>query len=235
MAKYRLMVSEGHLITIIGNDNYIIDTGTTTSYSCSGSKDLSIGEYDFFLQQWPFPYSGEIISKLVHLPVAGLIGLDIMEKLGTVEISKQGGYVLFGESLTAEGDELPFILEGYRGLKVITTNLMVNGKRAKVILDTGARIDYLDTALLDTSEVVRHEKDFNPIIGKIEVDGYRSIYGIGDREFATISYAATNVLKQYVSVLNISDLSGVIGLNAFLDSMKSIAFDFRNRKLVFQA
>lgn len=235
MGKFPLRISEGHLITTIDDANFIIDTGTSTSYSCSGRIDLSIGGCSFSIEEWPFSNAGEIISNLVRLPIAGLIGLDIMEELGTVKISKNEGYVIFGDKVTSSDYEQPFHLEGHNGHRVITTDLKVNRRAAKVILDTGARIDYMDTTLLDTSEMARHETDYNPIIGLIEADGYETIYGIGDMEFETISYAATAILRTYVAVLNISDLSGVVGLNAFLESMKSITLDFRNRKFIFQA
>ena len=62
-------------------------------------------------------------------------------------------------------------------------------------LDTGARIDYMDPSLLDTSNAISHERDYNPILGHFEVDGYKTTYGICDQEFETITYGATDMLK----------------------------------------
>ena len=122
-----------------------------------------------------------------------------------------------------------------KGFRVLTTDLKVNGKDIRVILDTGARIDYMDPSLLDTSSAVSHEIDYNPIIGSFEVDGYNATYAIGDRVIDTVSYAATEKLKAYVSRLGIHDISGVVGLNGFLEGMKSLVIDFRNRKVVLKA
>ena len=120
------------------------------------------------------------------------------------------------------------------GFRVLLAGLKVNGRDIKVILDTGARIDYMDPAILDTSVAVSHERDYNPIIGFFEVDGYKATYAIGDREIETVSYAATEQLREYVAQLGMHDISGVVGLNAFLKGMKSLTIDFRNRKVILK-
>ena len=109
---------------------------------------------------------------------------------------------------------------------VLTIGLKVNGKDARVILDTGARIDYMDPSLLDTSAAISHKRDYNPILGHFEVDGYKTAYGICDQEFETITYGATDMLKNYVLSMGIRGVSGVVRLNAILEISKSITLNF---------
>lgn len=232
MTTLPLKKSEGHFIINVNGENYIIDTGASVSCSCNGQTEVVIGERKFRVYPLPLDKVGEKISELVHMPIAGLIGLDIMEELGSMEISEEEGCVRFGvETAPASGDH-SFPFEMTTGFRVLLAGLKVNGRDIKVILDTGARIDYMDPAILDTSVAVSHERDYNPIIGFFEVDGYKATYAIGDREIETVSYAATEQLREYVAQLGMHDISGVVGLNAFLKGMKSLTIDFRNRKVI---
>lgn len=235
MTTLPLKKSEGHFIITAGGENYIIDTGASVSCSCYGQTEVVIGDRKFRVYPLPFERVGEKISELVHMPIAGLIGLDIMEELGSMEISEEEGCVKFGaETAPASGDH-SFPFEMTTGFRVLLAGLKVNGRDIKVILDTGARIDYMDPAILDTSVAVSHERDYNPIIGFFEVDGYKATYSVGDREIETVSYAATEQLREYVAQLGMHDISGVVGLNAFLKGMKSLTVDFRNRKVILKA
>lgn len=234
MTTLPLKKSEGHFIITAGGENYIIDTGASVSCSCYGQTEVVIGDRKFRVYPLPFERVGEKISELVHMPIAGLIGLDIMEELGSMEISEEEGCVRFGaETAPASGDH-SFPFEMTTGFRVLLACLKVNGRDIKVILDTGARIDYMDPAILDTSVAVSHERDYNPIIGFFEVDGYKATYSVGDREIETVSYAATEQLREYVAQLGMHDISGVVGLNAFLKGMKSLTVDFRNRKVILK-
>lgn len=234
MTVLPLKKSEGHFIITAGGENYIIDTGASVSCSCYGQTEVVIGDRKFRVYPLPFERVGEKISELVHMPIAGLIGLDIMEELGSMEISEEEGCVRFGaETAPASGDH-SFPFEMTTGFRVLLAGLKVNGRDIKVILDTGARIDYMDPAILDTSVAVSHERDYNPIIGFFEVDGYKATYSVGDREIETVSYAATEQLREYVAQLGMHDISGVVGLNAFLKGMKSLTVDFRNRKVILK-
>ena len=235
MTTFPLKKSEGHFIINVNGDNYIIDTGASMSCSCYGQTKLVIGDRRFDVYPLPLEKVGEKISELVHMPIVGLIGLDIMEELGSIEISEKEGYVRFGGETNIECEDCAFPFEVTRGFRVLTTGLKVNGKDTRVILDSGARIDYMDPSLLDTTTAVSHEMDYNPIIGSFEVDGYKATYAIGDRVIDTVSYAATEKLKAYVSQLGIHDISGVVGLNGLIKGMKSLSIDFRNRKVILKA
>lgn len=235
MTTFPLKKSEGHFIINVNGDNYIIDTGASMSCSCYGKTELVIGDRRFDVYPLPLEKVGEKISELVHMPIVGLIGLDIMEELGSIEISEKEGYVRFGCETNIECGDFAFPFEVTKGFRVLTTGLKVNGKDSRVILDSGARIDYMDPSLLDTTTAVSHEMDYNPIIGSFEVDGYNAAYSIGDRVIDTVSYAATEKLKAYVSQLGIHDISGVVGINSFLKGMKSLSIDFRNRKVILKA
>ncbi|MGN0906015.1 MAG: hypothetical protein ACI4NM_02610 [Bullifex sp.] len=235
MTTLPLKKSEGHFIVNIDGDNYIIDTGASESCSCFGQTEIAIGDRKFKVYPLPLEKVGEKISELVHMPIVGLIGLDIMKKLGSIEISEEEGYVRFGGETVPESGDYTFPFRVIEGYSILTSRLNVNGKDAMVILDTGARIDYMDPIILDTSTPVSHERDYNPIIGYFEVDGYKATYRIGDREIETVSYAATDQLKDYVSQMGINDISGVVGLNAFLKGMKSLTLDFINRRVILKA
>ena len=225
MIKLPLTTSNGHFIVTVDNKNFIIDTGSPVSYSFT-EKPTFVLFGDKHLTFLPFPIKGAAkeIEDLVHMPIDGIIGLSTMKELKRMEISKEKGYVKFGGDSVSDsaGYSIPF--EENNG--VLTIGIKVNGKDTRVILDSGARIDYMDPSLLDTSNAISHESDYNPILGHFEVDGYKTTYGIGDQEIETITYGATDMLKSYVLSMGIRGVSGVVGLNTLLEKVKVWFIDF---------
>ena len=123
--------------------------------------EVAIGDRKFDVHPLLLEKVGDKISELVHMPIAGLIGLDIMDGLGCIEISEKEGYVGIGRETEIGSGDYSFPFEVKKGFRVLTTDLKVNGKDAKVILDSGARIDYMDPSILDTTSAVSHEMDYN--------------------------------------------------------------------------
>ena len=232
MITLPLTTSNGHFIVTIDDNNYILDTGSPVSYSFT-EKTTFVPFGDKHLTFLPFPLKGvqKEIEELVSMPVSGIIGLSTMKELKRMEISKEKGYVKFGGDSVSDsaGYSIPF--EENNG--VLTIGIKVNGKDTRVILDTGARIDYLDSSLLNTSNAVRQERDYNPILGHFEVDGYRITYGIGDQEIETITYGATDKLKNYVLSTGIRGVNGVVGLNAIFCVAKEFTIDYESKKCTF--
>ena len=230
MITLPLTTSNGHYIVTIDDKNYILDTGSPVSYSFSDKTSFVLFG-DKHLTFLPFPLKGvkEEIEELVNMPVSGIIGLDTMKELKRMEISKEKGYVKFGGDSISDntGYSIPF--EENNG--VLTIGIKVNGKDTRVILDTGARIDYMDPSLLDTSNTISHERDYNPILGHFEVDGYKTTYGIGDQEVEAITYGATDMFKNYVLSMGIRGVSGVVGLNALFEKMKACSVYFENNEV----
>lgn len=232
MITLPLTTSNGHFIVTIDDKNYILDTGSPVSYSFT-EKTTFVPFGDKHLIFLPFPLKGvkEEIEELVNMPIHGIIGLDTMKELKRMEISKEGGYVKFGGDSVSDstGYSIPF--EENNG--VLTIGIKVNGKNTRVILDTGARIDYMDPSLLDTSNAISHERDYNPILGNFEVDGYKNTYVIDDQEIETITYGATDMLENYVLSMGIRGVFGVVGLNAIFCVAKEFTIDYENKKCTF--
>lgn len=231
MITLPLTTSNGHFIVTIDDKNYILDTGSPVSYSFADKTSFVLFG-DKHLTFLPFPLKGvkEEIKGLVNMPVSGIVGLDTMKELKRMEISKEDGYVKFGGEDIPDSTAYSIPFEENNG--VLTIGIKVNGKDTRVILDTGARIDYMDPSLLDTSNSIGHESDYNPILGHFEVDGNKTTYGIGDKEFETITYGATDMLKNYVLSMGIRGVSGVVGLNALFEKMKACSVDFENNEVM---
>lgn len=232
MITLPLTTSNGHFIVTVDNKNFILDTGSPVSYSFT-DKPTFVLFGDKHLTFLPFPIKGSAkeIEYLVHMPIDGIIGLSTMKELKRMEISKEKGYVKFGGDSVSDsaGYSIPF--EENNG--VLTIGIKVNGKDTRVILDSGARIDYMDPSLLDTSNAISHESDYNPILGHFEVDGYKTTNGIGDQEIETITYGATDKLKNYVLSTGIRGVNGVVGLNAIFCVAKEFTIDYESKKCTF--
>ena len=212
--------------------NFILDTGSPVSYSFT-EKPTFVLFGDKHLTFLPFPLKGvaKEIESLVNMPVDGIIGLSTMKELKRMEISKEKGYVKFGGEDASDTSSCSIPFEENKG--VLTIGIKVNGKDTRVILDTGARIDYMDPSLLDTSAAISHERDYNPILGHFEVDGYKTTYGIGNQEFETTTYGATDMLKNYVLSMEIRGVSGVIGLNSILMKAELVGVEYEKQQISF--
>ena len=231
MITLPLTTSNGHFIVTVDNKNFILDTGSPVSYSFT-DKPTFVLFGDKHLTFLPFPLKGvaKEIESLVNMPVDGIIGLSTMKELKRMEISKEEGYVKFGRE--ASSDDSFYSIPFEENMGVLTIGLKVNGKDTRVILDTGARIDYMDPSLLDTSNIISHESDYNPILGHFEVDGYKTTYIIGDHGFDTITYGATDMLKNYVLSMGIRGVSGVVGLNSILMKVRRIAIEYEKNQII---
>ena len=228
MITLPLTTSNGHFIVTVEDKNYILDTGSPVSYSFTEKTTfVPFGDKHFIFLPFPLKEVKEEIEELVSMPISGIIGLDTMKELKRMEISKEEGYVTFGGEDVSKEDGYSIPFEENNG--VLTIGIKVNGKDTRVILDTGARIDYMDPSLLDTSNAISHESDYNPILGHFEVDGYRTTYGIGDQEIETITYGATDKLKNYVLSMGIRGVSGVLGLSTFISMTRSLRFSFEHK------
>ena len=231
MITLPLTTSNGHFIVTVDDKNFILDTGSPVSYSFTENPTFVLFG-DKHLTFLPFPLKGvaKEIESLVNMPVDGIIGLSTMKELKRMEISKEKGYVKFGgEAFSDDSSSIHF----EENMGVFTIGLKVNGKDTRVILDTGARIDYMDPSLLDTSAAISHERDYNPILGHFEVDGYKTTYRIGDKEFETITYGATDMLKNYVLSMGIRGVSGVIGLNSILMKADLVRVEYEKQQMSF--
>lgn len=232
MITLPLTTSNGHFIVTVDDKNFILDTGSPVSYSFTENPAFVLFG-DKHLTFLPFPLKGvaKEIESLVNMPVDGIIGLSTMKELKRMEISKEKGYVKFGGEDTSDASYCSIPFEENMG--VLTIGLKVNGKDTRVILDTGARIDYMDPSLLDTSNAISHENDYNPILGHFEVDGYKTTYGICDQEFETITYGATDMLKNYVLNMGIRGVSGVVGLNSILMKADLVRVEYEKQQISF--
>ena len=232
MIALPLTTSNGHFIVTVDDKNYILDIGSPVSYSFT-EKTTFVPFGDKHLIFLPFPLKGvkEEIEEFVEMPVSGIIGLSTMKELKRMEISKEKGYVKFGGDSISDntGYSIPF--EENNG--ILTIGIKVNGKDSRVILDTGARIDYMDSSLLDTTNPVSHERDYNSILGHFEVDGYKTTYGIGYQEIETITHGATDMLRNYVLSMGIRGVFGVVGLNAIFCVAKEFTIDYESKKCTF--
>ena len=232
MITLPLTTSNGHFIVTVDDKNYILDTGSPVSYSFT-DKTTFVPFREKHLIFLSFPLKGvkEEIEELVSMPVSGIIGLSTMKELKRMEISKEKEYVKVGGNSISDntGYSIPF--EENNG--VLTIGIKVNGKDTRVILDTGARIDYMDPSLLDTSSAISHERDYNPILGNFEVDGYKTTYGICDQELETITYGATDMLKNYVLSMGIRGVSGVVGLNSIFMKADLVRVEYEKHEISF--
>ena len=155
--KYECWELDGHILANIRGKEYIIDTGSPSSYLANDSLMLGDRVYTGCA---PPKKLLEILCRNVSPRIAGLIGLDVLSNYD-VHISLGDRVIEFhSESFTlTEGTELPLVLgtDEVPHLEV----LRANGDTIDAILDLGARFSYL--SISDADNTFGSAWDFWPI------------------------------------------------------------------------
>ena len=155
MTEYEIKLSKGHVLIHDGEGWLLVDTGSPLSFHESGHINLAGVSRRVFRF---FPgVDAAYVSDKVGERVGGLVGMDILGGV-PVKIDLPAGKLTFG--CTTEGmTRVPSktILTGH-----VLVDMIVNGLPARLVLDTGAPISYVDTSFTEGLAPVGTGVDFMP-------------------------------------------------------------------------
>lgn len=175
---YPCYLVDGHILSEIGPDRVIVDTGAVVSFGESGSFGL-LG-HDHGIATSFMGTTIADIADLVGVRVSVLLGADILARHDVrIDLDR-------GELEIAEG-ELPLpapqiAVESFQGVPIIAA--AIDGRQERFFFDTGARISYLHSSLAAGWRPDGTERDLLPGFGWFTVDVGIKTVAVGGREFA---------------------------------------------------
>lgn len=155
MGSFQLVFKKGHALIETLNGLYLLDTGSTHSFSKDGK--IKLGEQEFDVPCELMGVGVRYLSEKVGAEVCGLLGMDIINKTQAT-ISYRSKMLSFSDEEVLGTKAESFSYQGLRGI------IVTLGKQDfKLLLDTGAPVSYAPSWLLDEYEIVDRVEDFSPL------------------------------------------------------------------------
>jgi hypothetical protein len=199
------------------NRKIIVDTGSPISFTDVSTIEFLNDRYS----RYNHPLLA-MIQKYLSTQISGLIGMDILSQ---VDVSfkydrRMGRWIVEPwQTDVSVGDR--FNVEYYGGVPVVEA--IVDGKRGKFFLDTGATISFLRKGWIDHQPYIGEAEDFFPTLGIFSTDLYRCQLKFANRTFSD----SMGVMPDGLEVLIPDWIDGIIGLNVLKDT--KINFGFKSQ------
>ena len=213
---------DGHLIINDNDQKILVDTGSPVTIGRSDHFMFMDQEYNCTTALMGHDISS--ISEMMGYDIDVLMGMDVIGKYEMLTDYKSA-------KVTFSFEEIPFepicTAPIIREMGLVFVYLRVKGNDAKLALDTGAKISYIDKSYtLDETEF-EVRADFNPAIGKFETPIYAMEASVDGRSFP-VNFG--NLPSLFAMSLQMVGIEGAIGYDLF--SAFKVLLDFKNNKML---
>lgn len=170
--KYDINEIDGHVLLNLDEGAFIVDTGSQASFARGGR--VSFGGASVALPTSAMGMlDADTLSGYVGMRLDGLLGMNVLGRHRLTFLRHEllvddagTGPDSGGEPGGAQFQELE--TGKIMGIPLITVG--VNQRKARVFVDSGAKISYLDAELLSGCPVDETLDDFYPLFGEFDVD-----------------------------------------------------------------
>lgn len=212
--EYNIILSRDHIL-IEGVDGILlVDTGSPMSFHEKGL--LHIGGEEFSVPASLMGVDASYIADKVGERVSGLLGMDIISRLG-MKIDIPGGKLFFHPS-TDGMNRLPSRM----GMGYMSVEMVLAGKPARIILDTGAPTSYVSGSFTEGLNPIGQVTDFNPLVpgDSFETPIFEFPATFAGNDFTMKAGHLPDSLQMMLSVLGVD---GVVGMEILKRFPVSIA------------
>jgi len=206
MNEYALEEADGHLLFEHDGRRVLVDTGAPASVG-------NAPEWEFLGQPRALAgdYLGvtvEQIAELAGLDIDVLLGADVLTRLHT-EIDMANDRIVFHET-RPDMEGVTMGLANVMGIPV--TAAKVDRWLLHAVVDTGAKLSYVDRALAESYPKVGEADDFYPVIGRFTTTVHEVPFSIADAPMTL----RCGVLPDQLGVLFASfGVSSIIGTELY--------------------
>lgn len=203
--SFPIKIFNDHII-IDEKQKIILDTGSPLSFHKSGA--ICIGER----LEVPISLPGiscNYLSEKIGCDVYGLIGMDIISRFATL-ISVKDGFVFFNDDVK----NYDRFVRCHNNSGLLCINLKINGRIAKMIVDSGAKVSYINNGYVAGVVEESCAYDYSPYIGDFQTSLYNCktellVCGITyEQQYGTPPPLLANILSQF-------GVDGIIGIEFF--------------------
>ncbi len=219
MQKFKLENANGYVVFKANGKNVLVDTGSPITFAakkgecveiCGEKCEPSVGVLAGIAQTSGMVPDFSKLTKLMGKEISLLLGNDVLSKYKILIDVPKGEIAFDTEDIAFDGSEIK--LEHTNGYILVRMN--VNGRKSKVILDTGVLMSYLSNYYLKGCFVTSTFDDYSPIYGRIHSDVFLVPVIFGGKKFDLDCGKMPESLLFQASVVN---AGGVIGCRVIRD------------------
>ena len=203
--SFPIKIINDHII-FDNEQRIILDTGSSLSFHKSGI--IRIGERLEVPTDLPV-LSYIYLSEEIGYDVYGLIGMDIISKF-PILISVKDEFVFFND----DAKYYDRFAKCHNNTGLLCVNLKINGRITKMIIDSGAKVSYINNGYVAGMVEEDCAYDYSPYIGDFQTSLYNCktellVCGITyEQQYGTPPPLLANILSQF-------GVDGIIGIEFF--------------------
>ena len=165
-STFEIVQKNRHLLINYAGEYVLIDTGSPTTFH--RNRHIEVCGQTFDVGTSFMGMDLDYISDKVGLEMVGLIGMDVIGKFNVcINTEKFGNFIGFD----TDNHYMTWQVEAFSMMGCPGIVMNVNGRRARMLFDTGAPVSYIDPAFTYGIPICGHTKDFTPLTKKeFEVD-----------------------------------------------------------------
>lgn len=201
--EYDIILSRDHILIESVDGILLIDTGSPMSFHKNGL--IHLGGEEFSVPASLMGVDSSYIAEKVGVHVSGLLGMDIISRLG-IKIDIPGGKLSFNP-LTDGMTRIPSRM----GMGYMSVEMVLAGKYARIILDTGAPTSYVSGLFTEGLNPIGQVTDFNPLVpgDTFETPIFEFPASFAGKDFTMRAGHLPVSLQMMLSVLGVD---GVVGM-----------------------
>ena len=193
-------------ILIDDGQGIIIDTGSPNSFHDTGQIFLCGDSYT--VPRSIMNVNSEYLSKEIGSKIHGLLGMDIISKY-PILFELQNGFIFVDDDTQYSSAFSSFILPFH----MVCIELCVNGQRVRLIVDTGAKISYIDSSVVKGHDSIGTEQDFSPLFGHFSTNLYKCNVKLLQGESIVLTFGTPpSLLTEFLTTMQVQ---GIIGIEFF--------------------
>ena len=174
--RYSMNDCEGHIVIRSNGQNLLLDTGSPITFS--QEKFVKLGERRAVKYREFQGVDCDTISGFIGCPIDAVVGMDVLTGLNlSIDAGRRevtiGGRRPLGSDFSGD-------LEYLMGVPIV--KLKVGGRNVRMIVDTAAKLSYLDSGILEHHLHVGVETDFYPGIGEFTSETYHVPIELGNHD-----------------------------------------------------
>ena len=174
--RFRMVDCEGHIVIRSKGQNLLLDTGSPITFSQERFVQL-IDRHAIKYRDFQ-GVDCDTISGFIGVPVNTVVGMDVLTGLN-LSINAGRREVTIGGRRPL-GSDFSGDLEYLMGVPIV--KLKVDGRDVRMIVDTAAKLSYLDSGILERYRQVGTETDFYPGIGEFNSETYHVPIALGNHD-----------------------------------------------------
>jgi hypothetical protein len=222
MKTFKIDMFDDHLIFEYNGQKVLVDTGCPITICRQNTFDFMGKVYTCHTS-----FAGrdlESISQLMNYDIDVFMGMDIIENFYVLTDYKNQQVTFSKKPIPFEPSASIPIIRGLMG--EVFVNLTIKGKIAKLALDTGAKISYIDDSFTKEETAKGTKNDFSPLIGHFQTHIFELESTLGEQAFP-VNFG--NLPQTLAMPLKLMGIAGAIGFDLF--NTYTVLMDFKSNTL----